>query len=114
MHLGEHSELIAQHEKVKANMDLSEEAKNAGNTELHTLRLKLSELTSINTVLEKELSNLKMTATTDQGTLQQKISTLNATIDEIRQGSLYTWIPYLLPKYSQLGSTRCVGASKMC
>ena len=71
-------------------MDLDEEAKNAGNTELHTLRLKLSELTSINTVLEKELSNLKMTATSDQGTLQQKISTLNATIDEIRQGSLCT------------------------
>ena len=81
---GEHSELSTQHDKFKAQLDSEENAKIAESTEIRNLRLRLSELTGINSVLEKEMASLKMTVTSEEQTLHKKISTLNATIDEIR------------------------------
>ena len=70
---------------MKADRVLDEDAKAvAETTEIRTLRLKLSELTGINSMLEKELASLKLTSTSEQEALKQKISTLYATIDEIR------------------------------
>ena len=80
----EYQDLTIQLEKIKANTQAEEELKNMESTELHSLRLRIAELESIKAVLEKELNSLKITATSDQETLAQKINTLNKTIDEIR------------------------------
>ena len=76
--------LSLEHQQAKTQWTLDEDNKEAEQRQLQQARLRINELESTQSILEKELNSLRALTSTDQESTRQKISTLNQTIDEIR------------------------------
>ena len=73
-----------EHQQAKTQWALDEDNKEAEERKLQQARLRINELESSQTILEKELNSLRALSSTDQESTRQKMSTLNQTIDDIR------------------------------
>ena len=72
--------LEVQYDNLKTQLINEDEQKQAGSKETQNLRLKISELESSKSILERELTSLKTSSEQDQDALRQRIATLNQTI----------------------------------
>jgi rootletin len=80
----EYRQLEVHYDSLKDRLSEEDEQRDHSGREAQNLRLKISELDGIKVVLEKELVTLKTSTTSDQEGYQQRISSLNQALEEMR------------------------------
>ena len=100
--LNDHRELEVHYDNLKTQLINEDEQKQAGSKETQNLRLKISELESSKSILERELTSLKTSSEQDQDTLRQRIATLNQTIGIVISRALRT-LDFLDKKNNKFG-----------